>query len=78
MIEPAPGASGGDCLLRVDAHDRHLHAAENSPDAAWLASIRASNKDLGERIEAAWSAARLPTFKDFLRRQLEARKARGK
>lgn len=76
VVEPAPGnATPTTYLLRVDAHDRHLHAPAGSPDAAWLSSIRTSNKDLSERIEAAWSAAHLPTFKDFLRQQLLGRKA---
>ncbi|MGN6367279.1 MAG: hypothetical protein ACTHN5_03370 [Phycisphaerae bacterium] len=74
IIEPAPPPSTM-LLLRVDAHDRHLHAAPGSPDETWLASIRTSNKELGERIEAAWSSHGLPTFKDFLRSQLAARKA---
>jgi hypothetical protein len=75
VIEPAPGGTADQYLIRVDAHDRHLHAPPGSPDAAWLQSIRTSNKDLTERVEAAWSQAGLPTFKDYLRRQLEARRA---
>ncbi len=83
VIDPCPHAAsdssasacrGYDFLFRADAHDQHLHAPPGSPDAAWLASIRQSNKDLVERIEAAWSGAGLPTFKDFLRAQLAARK----
>jgi len=83
VLDPTPaapaevGVAGEDFILRVDSHDRHLHAAPGSPDAAWLAAVRASNKELGERIEHAWSAAGLPTFKDFLRRRLEARKAQA-
>jgi hypothetical protein len=77
IIETTPSCGGAnELLLRVDTHDRHLHAPEGSPDAAWLASIRASNKQLTEQIEAAWSRAQLPTFKDYLRRQLEAKRAR--
>ena len=80
IIEPAPATcnvqNSPTLLLRVDAHDRHLHAAPGSPDAEWLTSVRASNKDLSERIEAAWSQHGLPTFKDYLRAQLAARKAR--
>jgi len=80
VLDPVPGGSatasclGQDFLLRVDAHDQHLHAPPNSPDAAWLATVRQSNKELGERIEAAWAAAGLPTFKEYLRIQLAARK----
>ena len=84
VIDPCPHAAarpagsstcrGYDFLLRADAHDQHLHAPAGSPDAAWLASVRQSNKELVEKIEAAWSAAGLPTFKDYLRHQLAARK----
>lgn len=76
VLDPIPVAGGGTSedsfLLRVDTHDRHLHAAPGSPDAAWLTSIRASNKDLTEKIERAWREADLPTFKSFLKKQLEA------
>ncbi|HUO08887.1 MAG TPA: hypothetical protein VM008_11340 [Phycisphaerae bacterium] len=82
IIEPAPADPTSSALpnaipflLRVDSHDRHLHAAPGSPDEAWLSNIRASNKQVGERIEAAWSQHGLPTFKDYLRSQLAARKA---
>ena len=71
----AGAARRGGVLLRVDVHDEHLHAAPGSPDAAWLASVRASNRDLSQKIEAAWAAAGLPTFKEFLRKQLERRKS---
>ena len=81
VLDPAPAGhtcSGHDFLLRVDAHDRHLHAKAGSPDEAWLAGIRQSNQALVEKIEGAWAAAGLPTFKEFLRRQLEERrKAKG-
>lgn len=85
IIEPAPASPTvpdhapvpplQTFLLRVDSHDRHLHAPAGSPDEVWLSNIRASNKELGERIEAAWSSHGLPTFKDYLRSQLAARKA---
>jgi hypothetical protein len=65
---------GYDFLLRVDAHDQHLHAPPGTPDGEWLASVRRSNQELVEKIEAAWSAEGLPTFKDYLRFQLAARK----
>jgi hypothetical protein len=84
VFDPCPRAAsstpksstcrGFDFLLRVDAHDQHLHAPPGSPDATWLATIRQSNKELVEKIEATWSAASLPTFKDYLRFQLAARK----
>ena len=78
VFDPVPEGGGGCCgqdfLLRVDAHDRHLHAPPGTPDAAWLAGVRASNQALVEKIEGDWAAAGLPTFKEFLRRQLEEKK----
>jgi hypothetical protein len=73
-IDHAPGCD--EWLLRVDAHDRHLHAPPGSPDEKWLQQVRTSNQALVEKIEAAWTAAGLPTFKEFLRKRLEARKAK--
>lgn len=73
-VVSSPNCRGYDFLLRADAHDQHLHAPPNSPDAAWLASLRQSNKALTEKIESLWSAAGLPTFKDYLRSQLAARR----
>ena len=80
VVEPAVCETAGPevgLFFRVDSHDRHLHAAPGSPDAEWLSLVRASNKALTDQIECAWSAADIPTFKDYLRRQLAARKARG-
>ncbi len=71
VIEPNP--SGG-FLLRADAHDTHLHAPPGSPDEKFLTMIRAANKELTEKIEAAWVAQGLPTFRQYLRDQLEKRK----
>lgn len=70
-------AGGSGAMFRVDAHDMHLHAPPGSPDEEWLKKVRMSNKELGEKIEGAWMAAGLPTFKGFLRKQLEERKRRG-
>jgi hypothetical protein len=77
-IEPVPEdlrCREQDFLLRVDSHDRHLHAPAGSPDAAWLATVRQSNRELGAKIETAWAEAGLPTFKEFLRGQVQQRRA---
>jgi len=82
VVDPAPPPLGQDpqslqsYLLRVDAHDQHLHTPPESPDAAWLAAVRASNQELVEKIEADWAKAGLPTFKEYLRKQLAARRAK--
>jgi hypothetical protein len=76
VVDPVPAGTcrGQDFLMRVDVHDLHLHAPSGSPDAAWLAGLRQSNKELKEKIESAWTAAGLPSFKEFLRQQLDERK----
>lgn len=71
VIEPNP--SGG-YLLRADAHDTHLHAPPGSPDEKFLMMIRAANKELTEKIEAEWVSLGLPTFRHYLREQLEKRR----
>lgn len=68
------GAGASGVMFRVDTHDQHLHAPPGSPDAAWLEQIRTSNRELTDKIEAAWAAAGVPTFKAYLRKQLEERK----
>jgi len=74
MIESCPN---GQSVLRVDTHDKHLHAAPGSPDEQWLTQIRAANKAITDQIEAAWAAAGLPTFKEYLRKDLAARRAKS-
>jgi len=74
VIEPVPGNTSQAFLFRTDAHDRHLHAPPGSPDAQWLAAIRASNQALVDKIESAWALVGLPTFKEFLRQQLAQRR----
>lgn len=73
MFEPV--AQTGEFLFRADAHDSHLNAPEGSPDAAWLAAVRASNQALVEKIEHAWQEAGILTFRSLLRQQIAARKA---
>lgn len=77
VIEPSPCPTDEGFFFRADAHDRHLHAPPGSPDAAWLASVRLANKTLDEKIGNAWTDAGLPTFKEYLRQQLAARKAKN-
>ena len=74
VLEECPG--GGRPLFRTDAHDSMLHTPPGSPDEAPLAALRAANKELIDRIEAAWVKAGLPTFKEYLRANLAQRKQR--
>lgn len=72
VIERSPDGAG--YLLRADTHDRHIRPAEDSPEYPVFRAMLEKNQALSEAIEAAWIHAGLPTFKEFLRRDLERRK----
>lgn len=72
-LMPSPDATG--YLYFADAHDSHLHAPTDSPDYAFLVSLRKSNSSLASAIEKAWTAEGLPTFLGFLRDSLNARRS---
>ncbi len=72
VLEESPDVSG--YLFRADAHDRHLFAPPGSPDAAGLEQVRRVNAQIIEQIEREWMAAGLPTFRAYLRKQVEARR----
>jgi CheY-like chemotaxis protein len=66
----------------VDTHD-NLQLRPDAPDHAQWEELKVHNRELKERIEAAWEAADLPTHRDLLavlaqlaRHEREARKRR--
>lgn len=71
-IERSPDGAG--YLLRADTHDRHIRPAENSPDYPAFRAMMERNQALSEAIEADWIREGLPTFKEYLRRDLNRRK----
>lgn len=72
-IERSP--DGKTHLFRADTHDRHIRPAPVSRDAAAFEQLMQSNQKLAEQIESDWSAAGLPTFKQYLRDDLARRTA---
>ena len=60
-------------LYRVDTHDAHACPAPDSPDHAAFRHLMERNQQLSSKIEAAWAAAGLPTFKSYLRDDLARR-----
>jgi hypothetical protein len=72
VIERAPDQRGH--LFRADTHDRHIQPAPGSRDHAAFRELMEKNQLLSSRIEAAWEAAGLPTFKSFLRQDLARRR----
>jgi len=72
-IEPSP--AGDRYLYRADTHDRHICPKPDSPEYAAFAKLMEHNQKLAEAIDAAWAAAGVPTFKTYLREDLQRRKA---
>lgn len=73
VIDRAP--DGRSYLLRADTHDSHCQPRPGSPEQAAFAELSRHNRELADRIESAWEADHLPTFKQFLRDDLARRKA---
>ncbi len=73
VIDRAP--DGQTYLLRADTHDAHIQPKPGSRDYAAFQELSRINHALAEQIESAWEAAGLPTFKKFLREDLERRRA---
>ena len=75
VIDRAP--DGRSYLLRADTHDAHCQPRPGSRESASFAELARQNRAVAEAIEARWEAVGLPTFKKFLRDDLERRKAAG-
>ena len=75
VIDRAP--DGRSYLLRADTHDAHCQPRPGSRESAEFAELARQNRAVAEAIEAGWQAAGLPTFKKFLRDDLERRKVSG-
>src|SRR5688500_1638053 len=75
VIERSPDGQGH--LLRADTHDAHCRPAPGSRDYAGFCQLMDQNRQVAERIEAAWEVLGLPTFKAYLRNDLAKRKAQS-
>lgn len=73
IIDRSPDGKG--YLLRADTHDAHIQPRPGSREQSAFAELMAMNRAVADAIEAKWSEATLPTFKQFLRDDLERRKA---
>lgn len=73
VIDRAP-----DCrayLFRADSHDTHVRPRPGSRDEKAFLQLMQENHKTADAIESAWEEEGLPTFKRFLREDLERRKA---
>ena len=73
-IEPSPDESR--YLFRCDSHDRHVCPPETSPEHGAFKALMEKNQQVVEAVEAAWAAEGVPTFKTYLREDLERRRQR--
>ena len=62
-------------LLRADTHDAHVQPKPGSRDYTAFQELSKANRLIAESIEGAWEAQGLPTFKAFLRDDLQRRRA---
>lgn len=72
VVDRAPDGRGH--LFRADTHDGHCRPAPGSRDYDVFCKLMDANRALADRIESAWEAQGLPTFKSFLRDDLARRK----
>ncbi len=73
VVDRAPDGRG--YLLRADTHDGHVRPKPGSRDEKPFLELMEKNRLCAEAIEGAWEREGLPTFKRFLRDDLERRKA---
>lgn len=73
VVERSP--EGRSHLFRADTHDRHIQPPPGSKEADAFRELMAKNLSVANAIEAAWEAAGLPTFKQYLREDLARRKS---
>ncbi len=73
VIERSPDGRG--YLFRADTHDRHACPPATSREYGAFCELMARNQAIALAIETAWEQSELPTFKSYLRRYLEQRKA---
>jgi hypothetical protein len=71
-IEPSPDESR--YLFRCDSHDRHVCPPETSPEHGAFRDLMEKNQKVVETVEGAWAESGVPTFKSYLREDLERRR----
>jgi hypothetical protein len=68
----------GGFFFRADTHDRHICPSAASKDHATFRELMEKNQQLAQTIEAAWEEGGLPTFKTYLKQDLQRRRQSGR
>jgi hypothetical protein len=71
-------ADGSAVFFKSDTHDRHCCPAPTSREYKVFLSLMESNESIASKIESAWAEAGVPTFKEYLRQDLQRRLAAAK
>jgi hypothetical protein len=73
VVERSP--DGKTFLFRADTHDRHIRPAPESREYKAFCELMQMNQKSAEAVEVEWAKRGVPTFKEYLRRDLERRAA---
>ena len=68
----------GGFLFRADTHDRHICPSPASKDYGAFCELMEQNQKVAQSIEAAWQEGGLPTFKTYLKQDLQRRWQSGR
>jgi hypothetical protein len=69
------GPDGSTFLFRADSHDAHCCPPAGTPEHDAFRALMTANQQVVTAVENGWAAAKLPTFKTFLKMDLERRRA---
>lgn len=73
VVDRAPDGRG--YLFSADSHDNHVRPRPGSRDEQAFLALMRENHKTADAIESAWEAEGVPTFKKYLRDDLERRRS---
>jgi hypothetical protein len=73
VIERTPDGAG--YMFRADTHDKHVRPAPGSKEYSVFCELMENNQKLAEQIDARWEQQGIPTFKQYLKKDLARRAA---
>jgi hypothetical protein len=68
---------GKQFLFKADAHDAHCCPPAGTPEHQEFRKLMEQNQQTVTAIENAWAAEGIPTFKSYLKEDLERRRAKS-
>jgi hypothetical protein len=70
------GPDGETWLFKADTHDRHCCPPEGATEHGPFVRLMEENQRIASAVESGWAEEGLPTFKTWLREDLERRKGK--